>query len=58
VAAKENELLAPYVRADEGLALGQFDPVRLAQSAGILRSYGLIEAPVRPEDLVAPGLFG
>jgi NitT/TauT family transport system substrate-binding protein len=58
VAAKENELLAPYVRADEGLALGEFDPVRLAQSAGILRSYGVIDSPVRPEDLVTPGLFG
>jgi NitT/TauT family transport system substrate-binding protein len=58
VAAKENELLAPYVRADDGLALGEFDKVRLAQSAGILRSYGVIDTPVRPEDLVAPGLFG
>jgi NitT/TauT family transport system substrate-binding protein len=58
VAAKENELLAPYVSADEGLALGEFDAVRLAQSAGILRSYGLIDAPVRPEDLIAPGLHG
>jgi len=58
VAAKENELLAPYVRADDGLAVGEFDPVRLAQSAGILRSYGVIDSPVRPEDLVAPGLFG
>ena len=58
VAAKENELLAPYVRADEGLALGEFDLTRLAQSAGILRSYGLIDVSVRPEELVAPGLFG
>jgi len=58
VAAKENELLAPYVRADDGLALGEFDLTRLAQSAGILRSYGLIDTSVRPEELVAPGLFG
>lgn len=58
VAAKENELLAPYVRPGEGLAAGEFDPVRLAQSAGILRSYGVIDTPVRPEELVAPGLFG
>lgn len=58
VAAKENELLAPYVRADEGLAPGEFDLTRLAQSAGILRSYGLIDSSVRPEELVAPGLFG
>jgi len=58
VAAGENELLAPYVRAGDGLELGEFDPVRLAQSAGILRSFGVIEVPVRPDELVAVDLHG
>lgn len=53
VASAENELLAPYVHADDGLSFGEFDPVRLAQSAGILRSYQVIETPVRAEEIVA-----
>lgn len=57
VATIENELLAPYVRADEGLEFGEFDPVRLAQSAGILRSAGVMDNPVRPDDIVAFDMF-
>lgn len=58
VATAENTLLAPYVHADDGFAFGEFDPVRLAQSAGILRSHGVIDVPVRPEDFVAFDMFG
>jgi NitT/TauT family transport system substrate-binding protein len=57
VAAAENELLAPYVRAEDGLAFGEFDEVRLAQSAGILRSVGVLTNPVSPADLVAFDTF-
>lgn len=58
VATAENTLLAPYVHADDGFAFGEFDPVRLAQSAGILRSHGVIDVPLRPEEIVAFDMFG
>ena len=57
VAAAENELLGPYVQAGDEAALGEFDPVRLAQAAGILRSYGVTGTSVRPEDIVAFDMF-
>lgn len=48
-----NEALAAYVRADEGLELGQFDEVRLAQSISLLQGLGAVAAgSVAPADLV------
>jgi NitT/TauT family transport system substrate-binding protein len=50
VAVGENWLLRPYVHADDGLALGQFDEVRLAQSTALLQAIGVIETSVVPTD--------
>jgi NitT/TauT family transport system substrate-binding protein len=51
-AAGENRLLQPYVHADEGFQLGQFDEVRLVQSVALLQAIGVIENSVTPTDIV------
>jgi NitT/TauT family transport system substrate-binding protein len=52
VAAGENRLLQPYVHADDGLQLGQFDEVRLVKSAALLEAIGVLETSVVPSDIV------
>jgi NitT/TauT family transport system substrate-binding protein len=51
-AAAENRLLQPYVHADDGLRLGQFDEVRLVKSAALLEAIGVLERSVVPGDVV------
>lgn len=51
-AAAENRLLQPYVHAGDGLRMGQFDEVRLVQSAGLLQAIGVLERPIAATDIV------
>lgn len=51
------ELLAPYVRAEPGFALGQFNPDRLVQTSSLLEELGAISTFVEPDEIVSLDLY-